>query len=415
MQRSSESIGTLAAALAKAQIELTNPEKSLIGTIGSPLRDTQRTFRYAPLSSGLDIVRKSLGRHEIATVQTTALNYESGLIHLTTMLAHSSGEWLASEWPVCPVSDTVVPQRMGAALTYARRYALFALVGIAGEDDLDAPDLLSRSDPVPKPAGPAIPRRNGGSAKDQTPSQQPANLKSQTKPGATVAPALSGSLRELLLGQVEALNSPEAAVVWAAKSLNAKNSLAAADARLVEDAFRAKITRLEKDDGAAGTAPAPTAGSEEPAATNADQLTGSQVDKSVLSFPETRRLRDKVHIKWVSKRPCLICGRQPSDPHHLRFAQPRAVGRRVSDEFTVPLCRVHHRELHRVGNERSWWDQFNIDPMPIALRLWQETRGVHSNGSAEAGPQNEPATSAGSKPELATPMAEAAQGDTTSP
>src|SRR6516164_6518769 len=141
MHRSSETIGTIAAALAKAQMELTNPEKSLIGAIGWPFRDDQRTFRYAPLSSGLDIVRKSLGRHEIATVQTTTLNKETGLIHLTTMLAHSSGEWLSSDWPVCPISETSAPQRMGAALTYARRYALFTLVGIAGEDDLDAPDL----------------------------------------------------------------------------------------------------------------------------------------------------------------------------------------------------------------------------------------------------------------------------------
>src|SRR5499427_3628406 len=141
MHRSSETIGTIAAALAKAQMELTNPEKSLIGAIGSPFRDDQRTFLYAPLSSGLDIVRRSLGRHEIATVQTTTLNKETGLIHLTTMLAHSSGEWLSSDWPVCPISETAVPQRMGAALTYARRYALFTLVGIAGEDDLDAPDL----------------------------------------------------------------------------------------------------------------------------------------------------------------------------------------------------------------------------------------------------------------------------------
>ena len=145
IQRSSETIGTIAAALAKAQIDLTNPEKSLIGTIGPIGRDSQRTFRYAPLSSGLDIVRKSLGRHEIATVQTMALNPETGLIHLTTLLAHSSGEWLSSDWPVCPITETAAPQRMGAALTYARRYALFALVGIAGEDDLDAPDLLSRS------------------------------------------------------------------------------------------------------------------------------------------------------------------------------------------------------------------------------------------------------------------------------
>ena len=142
MHQSSETIGTIAAALAKAQAELTNPEKSLTATIRSPFpREEDRTFRYAPLSSGLDIVRKCLGRHEIAVVQTTAIDNEVGLIRLTTVLAHSSGEWISSDWPVCPVSETAVPHRMGAALTYARRYALFTLVGIAGEDDLDAPDL----------------------------------------------------------------------------------------------------------------------------------------------------------------------------------------------------------------------------------------------------------------------------------
>src|SRR5262249_56733782 len=103
--------------------------------------EAERTFRYAPLSSGLDIVRKTLGQHEIATVQTTAIDQAAGIVKLTTMLAHASGEWIASDWPVCPVTDTANPQRMGAALTYARRYALFTLVGIAGEDDLDAPDL----------------------------------------------------------------------------------------------------------------------------------------------------------------------------------------------------------------------------------------------------------------------------------
>src|ERR1700756_1505607 len=141
MQRSSESIGAIAGALAKAQAELTNPEKSLTATIRSPFpRESDRTFRYASLSSGLDIVRKALGKHEIATVQTTAID-EAGLIRLTTVLAHSSGEWVSSDWPVCPASETAAPHRMGAALTYARRYALFTLVGIAGEDDLDAPDL----------------------------------------------------------------------------------------------------------------------------------------------------------------------------------------------------------------------------------------------------------------------------------
>ena len=142
MQRSSETIGAIAAALAKAQAELTNPEKALIATIrASNPREADQTFRYAALSSGLDIVRKALGGHEIATVQTTAIDGEAGLIRLTTTLAHSSGEWLSSEWPVCAISETAAPRRMGAALTYARRYALFTLVGIAGEDDLDAPDL----------------------------------------------------------------------------------------------------------------------------------------------------------------------------------------------------------------------------------------------------------------------------------
>src|SRR6202011_3169396 len=135
----------------KAQAELTNPEKSLIATIRSPFsREPERSFRYAPLSSGLDVIRKTLGRHEIAAVQSTEIDKEAGLIRLTTILAHASGEWLASDWPVCALADTAAPHRMGAALTYARRYALFTLVGIAGEDDLDAPDLLSPTAPETK-------------------------------------------------------------------------------------------------------------------------------------------------------------------------------------------------------------------------------------------------------------------------
>ena len=167
MQRCSELIGTIAAALAKAQAEITNPEKSLTATIRSPFsREGDQTFRYAPLSTGLDIVRKVLGRHEIATVQTTAIDNEAGLIRLTTILAHASGEWMSSDWPVCPVSETAAPHRMGAALTYARRYALFTLVGIAGEDDLDAPDLPAPTVPDSGPEKPVtsnnIAGMNGG-------------------------------------------------------------------------------------------------------------------------------------------------------------------------------------------------------------------------------------------------------------
>src|ERR671930_592746 len=144
MPRSSESVAALAGAFGKAQAELVNPEKSLTAKIrtGRPA-EGERSFRYAPLSSGLDIVRKTLGQHGIATVQTTAIDHAAGMVNLTTTLAHASGEWIASDWPVCPIADMASPRRMGAALTYARRYALFTLVGIAGEDDLDAPDFCN--------------------------------------------------------------------------------------------------------------------------------------------------------------------------------------------------------------------------------------------------------------------------------
>src|SRR3954453_12566835 len=179
MQRSSQTIGAIAGALAKAQIELANPEKLLTATIRSPFpREGDRSFRYASLSTGLDLVRKSLGRHEIATVQTTSIDETAGLIRLTTTLAHSSGEWLSSDWPVCPVAETAAPHRMGAALTYARRYSLFTLVGIAGEDDLDAPDLSLG----PIPPGPY-----------EGPPKPPSNA--EPEPGRTVSKAATGSGR----------------------------------------------------------------------------------------------------------------------------------------------------------------------------------------------------------------------------
>jgi ERF superfamily len=378
MHRSSETIGTIAAALAKAQTELTNPEKSLIGAIGSPFRDDQRTFRYTPLSSGLDIVRKSLGRHEIATVQTTTLNKETGLIHLTTMLAHSSGEWLSSDWPVCPISETSAPQRMGAALTYARRYALFTLVGIAGEDDLDAPDLPARrpqtgeTTSVTRSANHQESHGSGAQNAGRLP--KPGNHKRVRIPALELTPAKSASLLEQLLSDVQGLKSAEAALAWACQSIGAKNSLNSADAQRLDDAFRAKIADFEiaSPDKTTFTQvikkDTPSCLPEPPGLT--------PIDKSVLLLSEPRRLRDKAHIKYVSKRPCLICGRQPSDPHHLRFAQTIALGRKVSDEFTVPLCRTHHRELHRSSDETRWWKQAGIDALSTAERLWQETHPV---------------------------------------
>jgi ERF superfamily len=377
VHRSSDSIGAIAAALAKAQAELTNPEKSLVGTISSPLREGDRTFRYAPLSSGLDIVRRSLGRHEIATVQTTAIDKDVGLIRLTTVLAHSSGEWLSSDWPVCPIADTAAPQRMGTALTYARRYALFTMVGIAGEDDLDAPDLTTTN---PRNTDTNSPSSNNRTQTNvQRPNNPPLAAASKRAPSTNkiLAPDQSAVLRERLITEVQVLNSVEAATSWARQALVAKNRLTAADAQAVENAFLERVTHLEglKPSAAEATSVLPELDNVRSPA-SAPTVQSTRIDKSVLSIPEPRRLRDKVHIKYVSKRPCLICGRQPSDPHHLRFAQQPALGRKVSDEFIVPLCRTHHREVHRSSDEIAWWKQSGIDALKTAHKLWRETHAL---------------------------------------
>ncbi len=361
MQRSSPSIAALATALAKAQIELTNPEKSLIGTI-EPQRGEggARQFRYAPLSSGLEIVRKTLGQHEIATVQTTAIDQAAGIVNLTTVLAHSSGEWIASDWPVCPVAETARPHRMGAALTYARRYSLFTLVGIAGEDDLDAPDLIG---PVPQTEKLSIESKSVGNGGRPTSSNRragraKANKFSSPSPDSELSVTLSASLRAELLREIECLGVADDAALWAQRRLVAKNQLSAADAQQVEEAFAAKLASIH---------PA------EPGDQSLSDKTGIEIEKSVLAFPEPRRIRDRDHIRYVIKQPCLICGRRPSDPHHLRFAQSRALGRKVSDEFTVPLCRAHHREVHRCGDEGLWWGKTGIDPLAAARALWLQT------------------------------------------
>jgi hypothetical protein len=414
MHRSSESIGTIAGALAKAQAELTNPEKSLTATIQSPFpRESDRTFRYASLASGLDIVRRALGKHEIATVQTTAID-EAGLIRLTTVLAHSSGEWVSSDWPVCLVSETATPHRMGAALTYARRYALFTLVGIAGEDDLDAPDLGA----IPKAGAdqPSAPDRTSSNGHALAPGgSTPAGFRRRTPPPHPAKPVLlpdqSAALRDRLVAELDGLQSADEAAGWAHRSLPTKNTLTAADADLVETGFRLKLAAFVDEppweavhsSGAQSGHPNPHA--EMPRATATEVSAhvapagsaldrdsprrdrgepdnpgrvGGGIDKSVLAISEPRRYRDKGHRRFVSSQACLICGRQPSDPHHLRSAQPRALGCKVSDEFTVPLCRIHHREVHRLGDEAAWWSKFGIDPHFVAAALWAQTRPVRS-------------------------------------
>src|SRR2546425_9498048 len=249
MHRSSDTIATIAAALAKAQVELTNPEKSLVGTIRSPFpREADRTFRYAPLSSGLDIVRKSLGRHEIATIQSTDIDREAGFLRLTTVLAHSSGEWISSEWPVCQITDVASAQRMGAALTYARRYALFTLVGIAGEDDLGAPDLGA----APKPAA-ELPRpgsqASGQAAAGKRTAPAGGKLPESSAARSVLGVQLSASLRESLIEQMAAINSADEAAAWAHRNLPAKNTLTTADAKMVEERFRARLSAIDPSHG----------------------------------------------------------------------------------------------------------------------------------------------------------------------
>ena len=385
MQRSSETIGTIAAALAKAQGQLVNPEKSLTGTIRSDMSGaTERSFRYAPLSSGLDIVRKTLSQHEIATVQTTSIDDNAGIVRLSTVLAHASGEWIASDWPVCAISETTAPHRMGAALTYARRYALFTLVGIAGEDDLDAPNLVAPTPTNSLANAPKVHRRTGGNSGDhrargRTAGGDDAKRAESVSRQGELSTALSASLREELLREIEALDSSDDAALWSLRRLGAKNTLVASDAAVVEQAFRARLTVF-------GTEPPVGAVRQQDEPENRRGHQGrkrraSVVDKAMLALPMQRRVRDREHVKSVAKQACLLCGRRPADAHHLRFAQSPTLGRKVSDEFTVPLCRGHHREVHRCGDEATWWRKTGIDPTVAARLLWLKTHPLQS-GSA---------------------------------
>jgi hypothetical protein len=406
--QSSESFAALAAALAKAQAHLVNPEKSLTATfVGGRPGEAARSFRYAPLSSGLEIVRKTLSEHELAVIQTTAVDQASRILTLTTLLAHSSGEWIASYWPVCSVAEIANPHRMGAALTYARRYALFTLVGIAGEDDLDAPGLCVPG-PVtgPSPSGAQLsppPPGNGKMRAAATPASIP-----------VLSPDESAALRERLLGEIAALQSLESATTWAREALPAKNKLTAADAKVLEDAFEQRLAGFSPPETATPAASsAPTAAATGHASSvtppgsqdtprhqeagpskgadqhqdGVDQPTG-RIDKSVLTISAPRRYRSREHLRYVIAQPCLFCARKPSDPHHLRFMQPRALGRKTSDEFVVPLCRTHHRAAHRAADEQAWWKAIGIDPVKIARKLWRDSRAAKAQEQSDASLQD---------------------------
>lgn len=361
MHRSSETIGAIAAALAKAQAGLENPEKTLTATIPGG----ERSFRYASLAGGLDLVRKSLSQHEIAVIQTTAL--EQGQIMLTTLLVHASGEWVSSLWPVCPAAESSA-QVKGTALTYARRYALFTLVGIAGEDDLDAPDLARKaeSQPPPEQSRPRIPNKES----IHFPRRPPLDQERSTQ------------LRERLLQEMSCTDGDEALALWAFRSLPLKNILTAADAGLVEKAYLAKIADGSQEHSTFGDSAPDQRLPEDssPAANGFAPLT-----KPVLK-------RSKAHLTFVASHPCLVCHASPCDAHHLKIARPRSLGRKVSDEFTVPLCREHHQELHRQGNEANWWTNMQVTPLPVAKELWESSPVHGAPNSMRELPQSDRAT-----------------------
>jgi hypothetical protein len=278
-------------------------------------------------------------------VQTTAIDQATQVVSLTTALAHSSGEWIASDWPVCALSEMATPRRMGAALTYARRYALFTLVGIAGRK-------ISMLQTLPANRANDLGVRETGSTRGKRSSgpQTFRSFSANRKPWSPPKPALdleeSAGLRDQLLGELASLVSQEEATAWAQRALGAKNTLTTADSGLVEAAF--------------------------------------------ATLSEPHRYRDRAHLEFVASQPCLLCGRRPTDAHHLRFAQPRALGRRVSDEFAVPLCRTHHSFLHSRGDEAAWWRAVKFDPVAVARKLWEQTRlnaapGHRTNGTRLSG------------------------------
>ncbi len=271
---------------------------------------------------------------------------------------------------------------MGAALTYARRYALFTLVGIAGEDDLDAPDLCA-----------SVPGGNSSVTGMQVPSKASGNGRMSGAARAASSIVLpieqSAALRDRLVKEIAGLESQDSAAAWAREALPLKNTLTAADAQWVETGFALKLSAFPASDGpepsdqallqttaAADTATAadvdPTA---EPLGStgSTDKHARARIDKSVLTLSTPRRYRNKEHLRFVAQQPCLLCGRKPADAHHIRFVQPRALGRRASDEFAVPLCRAHHRAVHRTGDEKAWWQQAGIDPVKVARKLWKHS------------------------------------------
>ena len=252
------------------------------------------------------------------------------------------------------------------------------MVGIAGEDDLDAPDLNAPTAPASgaeKPTSKKLGRLNG--------SQEHSTQRFAAGSAANAAlvhsksildPEASAALREQLAAELGKINSAEEAAHWAHRVLGDKNSLTATDAACIEEAFGAKLAMFGTDTPDGFEIAQETERALMDSSDRAKKRRRSTaIDKSALALPEPRRVRDRNHVRYVTQQSCLICGRRPPDAHHLRFTQNRTLSRKVSDEFTVPLCRGHHREVHRSGEEAAWWEKAGIDPTINARALWLET------------------------------------------
>ena len=190
------------------------------------------------------------------------------------------------------------------------------------------------------------------------------------------APCLHSNLelRGQLISELERLSDLEALAEWAHRILPLKNQLSAADSVALENAFSIRLGQLEKSEASSETSDVSCN------ITTSGQVGSTEPQVIVISKPV--RERDREHLRFVASRPCLVCGRAPSDAHHVKFAEQRAMGRKVSDKFTVPVCRLHHRELHRRGDERTWWAEHEIDPLIVAADLWGQTRKTTSDVGA---------------------------------
>ena len=201
-------------------------------------------------------------------------------------------------------------------------------------------------------------------------------------------------MREQLTAELKVISSTDEAANWAHRVMAAKNRLTVSDAEHVEQAFQERLVNITNQSAAPSI---PNAERPLHRRGRKDRRRRSVIDKSVLALSAPRRIRDRQHVKSVAKQPCLVCGRRPADAHHLRFVHSPALGRKVSDEFTVPLCRGHHREVHRCGDEAVWWGKTCIDAVAAARALWLRTHPLPSaSGSAGSKLQNEPNLESGS-------------------